>query len=277
MKIIEGKKIKAAILNDLKRRIAGYKTKPGLAVVLVGDDKASDVYVGLKQKAAGDIDMDLWVLKFSARDSQKDVISAIRDLNRDPSIHGIIVQLPLPKKFDANRIIRAIDPKKDADGFHPRNIRDYIYGKGRVAPVFPSAIMKLIGMAKRKLAGKRGLVIANSDLFGKMMAVTLRKSGLVAEYILADKLRAGSDKLLEADIVVSAVGKPGSIKGKMLKAGAIVIDGGITKRGQKVLGDVDANSVRNTEIFLSPVPGGVGPVTIACLLQNTFELFRKAR
>lgn len=269
------------MLQELRIKIARRRTKPGLAVIMVGDDKASEIYVGLKQKAAGQIDMDFWVLKFSARDTERDVIAAIRDLNRDPSIHGIIVQLPLPKKFNVGKIIRTIDPRKDADGFHPDSARDYIYGKSKLAPVFPSAIMKLIESSNRKIIGKRGIVIANSDVFGKMMTMTLEKAGVKAEHVLSAKLKAEPaiwrTKLKEADIVVSAVGNPGFIKGKMLKPGAIVIDGGITKRGQKVLGDVDLKSAKDTDILLSPVPGGVGPVTIACLLGNVYEFYRKNR
>jgi methylenetetrahydrofolate dehydrogenase (NADP+)/methenyltetrahydrofolate cyclohydrolase len=144
MKLLTGKIVADKILLDLKKKIAKKKTKPGLAVVLVGSNKASEIYVSLKQQAAGMIDMDFWVLNFSARDSEKDILQAIKELNQDENINGIIVQLPLPRKLDTQKIINTIDPQKDADGFHPENIKKFIVGSGKVIPVFPQAIIKLL-------------------------------------------------------------------------------------------------------------------------------------
>lgn len=269
MKILSGRKIADEMLRDLKKKITRQKIKPGLAVVLVGENKASDIYVSLKQKAAGKVDMDFWVLKFSARDSERDISQAIKELNEDENIHGIIVQLPLPKKFNTEKIIRAIDPKKDADGFFARD----------AVPVFPQAILKLLESSGEKLAGKKAAVIANSEIFGQAMAETLRRKKIEAEYVLKSQITSASwrnkSQIKEADIVISAVGKPNFLKGAMLKKGVIVIDGGISKRGKKVAGDADPVSVSKVARFLSPVPGGVGPVTIACLLENVWRLSKK--
>jgi methylenetetrahydrofolate dehydrogenase (NADP+)/methenyltetrahydrofolate cyclohydrolase len=211
------------------------------------------------------------VLKFSARDTEKDILQAIKELNQDENIHGIIVQLPLPKKFDASKIIHTIDPRKDADGFFAKS----------VAPVFPQAIIKLLDSCPkvqpsglRRLNLLRAVVIANSKIFGETMAEVLAKKKIRAEYILMPNVKGQMSNIKSADIVITAVGRPGWLKGEMLKKGAIVIDGGISKRGAKVLGDADFASVSKVAGALSPVPGGVGPVTIACLLQNTCNLSR---
>jgi methylenetetrahydrofolate dehydrogenase (NADP+)/methenyltetrahydrofolate cyclohydrolase len=265
MKLLEGKGVAEKMLRDLKKKIAKSKTKPGLAVILVGNNKASELYVSLKARAAGEIGMDFWLLKFSAKDTEKDILQAIRELNQDKNIHGIIVQLPLPAKLDTQRIINAIDLKKDADGFSSVN------------PVFPQAIVKLIEASGENVIGRKAVVIANSDKFGKVMTAALKIKKIKAEYVLISNIKSQISNIKEADIIVTAVGKSKFIKGTMIKKGAIVIDGGITKRGKKVLGDVDFQSVKKIAGFLSPVPGGVGPVTVACLLNNVFEFCRQKR
>lgn len=275
IKLLEGKRIKAGILKDLKHKIAKLKSKPGLAVILVGNNKASELYVSLKAKAAGEVGMDFWLLRFSARDSEKDILRAIRDLNQDKNIHGIIVQLPLPAKLDTQKIINAVAPQKDADGFHPENIKKFLSNRSGVWPVFPQAIIKLVEASGKKIINKKGIIIANSNSFGKVMVAALDRKKVSAEYILSSKLKAQSSKLKTADLIVTAMGRAEVLKGEMLKKGAIIIDGGITKKGKKVLGDADFSSVTQVAGALSPVPGGVGPVTVACLLNNVFELYRQ--
>ena len=195
------------------------------------------------------------------------IINLIKKLNADKKINGIIVQLPLPAGFDTGKILAAVDPKKDADGFCAE--------EKFLQPVFPHAIMLLIESSGEKLENKKAVVIANSDEFGKTMTATLSQKGVSAEYVISGKIQSNLGKIGEADIVVSAVGSPGLLKGQMCKEGAIIIDGGIEKVGGKVFGDVDFASFETKNGFLTPVPGGVGPVTIACLLENTFLAFKR--
>jgi methylenetetrahydrofolate dehydrogenase (NADP+)/methenyltetrahydrofolate cyclohydrolase len=263
MKLLKGKIVAEKILGELRKKIAKRRIKPGLAVVLVGENKASDIYVSLKQRAAGRVDMDFWVLKFSARSAEKDILQAIKELNQDENINGIIVQLPLPKKFNTQKIISAIDSKKDADGFSGMN------------PVFPMAIWKLLESSGKELKNKKAVVIANSEIFGEMMVKVLKNKKIKAEYILSKNIKGQIPNIKSADIIVTAIGKPKFLKGTMLKKGAIVIDGGISKQEKRVLGDVDFGSISKVAGALSPVPGGVGPVTIACLLENVVRLSKK--
>lgn len=266
MKVLKGKRIADKILKDLKGRIKKEKTKPALAVVLVGDDKASRIYVNLKKKAAKKIGINFQLNEFPKNSDEKGIIKKIKELNADKKISGIIVQLPLPKKLNTQKIINTIDPKKDADGFS---------AKSKIDPVFPKAIVEMIKSAKKDLKGRKGMVIANSEMFGKIMAEALRKIGLQAEYVLGKDAKKYAYCLRRSNVVVTAMGKPQSLKGNMFKDGAIIIDGGIAKRGKKVFGDVDVKSIQDKNIFLSPVPGGVGPVTIACLLENVYLLAKK--
>ncbi len=282
MEILDGNKIGRAILQNLKEKIAKEETKPGLGVVLIGDDKASKIYVGLKEKTAKEIGMEFRKIELPEKSEEDKILEKIKELNEDENIHGIIVQLPLPEHLDANKIIGAIDPQKDVDGFHKENVKLFLEGQERVVPVFPGAIMKLIesaqgGQGKNSLNGLYSVVVANSKEFGEMMKIFLERNGAEAEYVLQKDLKNNLEKIKKADIVVSACGVPGLITGEMLKNGAVVIDGGISKVGQKTLGDVDFESVKNLSGFLSPVPGGVGPVTVACLLKNTYEAMKKSR
>jgi len=277
MKILNGNKIGQAILRDLKRKIAQEKTKPGLGVVLIGNDKASQIYVSLKEKACLEIGIVFRMIKLNAKVKEKEILGEIRKLNNDKDIHGIIVQLPLPDRLNTNKIISIIDPKKDVDGFHKENVKLFLEGEERFVPVFPGAIMKLIEESGRNLRNARTLVAANSKEFGEMMKMFLERKGADAEYVLQKDFKKNLEKIKNADIVVSACGVPEMITGEMLKNGAVMIDGGISKKGKKTLGDVDFNSTKKLSGFLSPVPGGVGPVTVACLLKNTYEAMKKSR
>jgi len=263
MKLLKGKPIADKILKDLKDKIKKEKIKPALAVFLVGENEASEIYVRLKKKAAKKIGMYFFVYRFKSNAQEKKIISRIGHLNRNPRVSGIIVQLPLPDKLDADKIIGAIDPKKDVDGFHP--------GNRKLLPVFPQAILEILNSTKSSLKNKSAVILANSQTFGEKMKEILQKEKIKAEFTLGLK----KNKLKTADIIISAVGKAEIIKGAMLKTGAIVIDGGITKKGKKVLGDVDFESVKEKVSFITPVPGGVGPVTIACLLRNVYLASKK--
>lgn len=277
MKILNGKKIGQAILWDLKKKIAKEKTKPGLGVILIGNDKASKLYVNLKQKAAKKISMKFRKIKLSKKAGEKEITKEIKKLNNDKNIHGIIVQLPLPGHLKTGRIIGAINPQKDADGFHKENVKLFLAGRERFVPVFPGAIMKLIEESRKNIKKAQALIVANSREFGEMMEIFLKKKGARAEYILQKDLKKNLEKIKNTDVVITACGKPGLIIGEMLKNDAVLIDGGISKVGKKTLGDVDLNSTKKISGFISPVPGGVGPVTVACLLKNTYEAMKKSR
>jgi methylenetetrahydrofolate dehydrogenase (NADP+)/methenyltetrahydrofolate cyclohydrolase len=268
MHLLDGKKIADSMLFDLKKKITGLGKKPGLAVILVGHDPASELYVKQKAKAAERIGVRFKLLRFTTRVSQQTIINTIDKLNRDGRTDGIIVQLPLPPKFNVQTVINAINPGKDADGFHPDNSKRFLSGQSGVFIVFPLAIVKLIESTRINLKGKGGVVIANSKEFGATMVQALARVNIQAGYILAKELKHKTDIVKKADVVVTAAGKPKLINGGMIKKGTIIIDGGITKTKKGLMGDVDFESVRKVASFLSPVPGGVGPVTIACLLKN---------
>jgi len=269
MKLLKGKKIADAILKKVKEEIKKYSLKPVLAVILVGDNQASQLYVGLKKKAAQRIGINFQLFRFFSRVKEAGIIKKIKELNADKKISGIIVQLPLPKNLDTQKILDEIYPKKDADGFSAKNTTS-------LQPVFPQAIMEMLVSSRVKLQGKKAIVMANSEKFGKVMVDTLKKKKISGMYILSSQLKKNIKKIQDADIVISAVGKPGLITDKMIKKSVIIVDGGIAKKGKRVLGDVDYSSIKNKASFLTPVPGGVGPVTIACLLRNTYLTARKS-
>jgi len=277
MKLLQGKPIAQKILNDLKNDIQKSGLRPTLAIILIGSDKASRLYVDLKTEAAAQIGMGLKLYKFKAQADEKIVIGLIDKLNRDISISGIIVQLPLPKKLNAQNIIDCIASEKDADGVHPDNIRLFLNGHEDIFPVFPLAITTILASADLNLKGKKSVVICNSRAFGRTMAAILRARGLQSQYILKKNFLREKEEVKNADVLVTAVGKAGFIKGPMVKKKAILIDGGITKENRIVRGDVDPESAKPIAGFLSAVPGGVGPLTVACLLQNVFNLALKQK
>ncbi|MDO8240456.1 MAG: bifunctional 5,10-methylenetetrahydrofolate dehydrogenase/5,10-methenyltetrahydrofolate cyclohydrolase [Candidatus Moranbacteria bacterium] len=270
MQILEGKKIAEAILLEVKNKITADQAHPQLGVVLVGADEASKIYVNLKGKAAEKNGIGFRKIEMADTVSEKDLLDAIYDLNADETISGIIVQLPLPEHLDKNKIIQAIDPKKDVDGFHSENIALFFSGQERFAPVFPNALMELLKSTGKNLANKKAVIICNSQEFGQTMQVALQKENITSQYFFRADMSENINVIKDADIIITACGEPNLISGEMLKDGVIIIDGGITKVGDKVLGDVDFASVQNMDGFISPVPGGVGPVTIACLLRNVY-------
>lgn len=295
IKHFNGRLVADKILSKLQKEIQRSKVRPGLAVVLIGKDPASEVYVKNKRIAARKVGIKFRLIRFNEKVKQGELISAIKELNLDNKIHGIIVQLPLPKHLDAKKVISAIDPKKDADGFHPENIKRFMAGKAP-APVFEKAIIRLIESSKIDLTDKKSIVVANSRSFGETMVLALKflsgsqvsslrlarddnkkdkkNKDFNTNYLLFEDFVASPDVIKAADIIITATGKAGLIKGTMIKKGSIIIDGGITKVGKKVYGDIDFNSVKKVAGCISPVPGGVGPVTIACLLENVLRLMK---
>lgn len=265
MKLLDGKALSEKILDDICLRVRKEGAHPHLAVFLVGNDPASHLYVSLKEKAAKSVGIDVSLYKFSAKDKQESVLECVQMMSEDGEVDGILVQLPLPEGFDTKTIIEAITPGKDVDGFSSNS---------GLVPVFPRAILMLIQSSGVKLESKKALVIANSDEFGMAMSEMLKGEKMAVEYILAKNISSNLGKIKDADVVVSAVGSPGLLSGEMFKEGAIVVDGGIEKVDGITVGDVDFASTEEKEGFLSPVPGGVGPVTIACLLENVYLAFK---
>lgn len=259
MQLINGEKIADKILAKIKSDIAGSNLIPKLAVVLVGDDKASHIYVNLKEKASKKVGINFEKFLFNESEEENKILNKIKELNQDKNVHGIIIQLPLPRKIDTDKIINAISPEKDADGFRKKSLNKN--------PVFPTAIMKMIESVKNK--PKNAVVIARSEKFGKSMQEVLRKNKIESEYIFCDEV--DKKDLRGYSVVITACGIPKLIKSDFVKNGAIIIDGGIKKENGKVLGDVDMQSFAKTNCMISPVPKGVGPVTVACLLESVYK------
>lgn len=270
-----GKPIADEILNRLKSDISAWKEKPGLAVILVGDNEASKLYVSLKEKTAKNIGMDFFRFDFPESISEAEIVEHIKKLNGDNKVHGIIVQLPLPESFNAKKIIASIDPKKDADGFSSQagsNLDEY--DKKRIWPVFPHAILRLIESSNEDIEGKKAIIIANSDEFGKAMQEVLTVKNVLADYVISNDISDNLGKIKTADIIISAVGSRGLFTDEMVKNGVIIIDGGIERVDGKIIGDVDFASMEGKNGFITPVPGGVGPLTIAYLMENVYLEFK---
>lgn len=269
VQIIDGRKIASVIRGQLKEKIAQDGLTPGLAVVLVGADPASHLYVKLKEKACEEVRIKFAKYLFFYNASQAEIIKKIQELNGQEEIDGIVVQLPLPQGINQDEVILAIDPKKDVDGFHPANLKELLENKGEVVPVLVQSILRLIASTKVELAGKIIVVLAKSETFSIPLKYLLEKEGAIV------LVRKPSDDFIQeankADFLITAVGQPQFIKAKMVKEGAVIIDAGINRTEEgKIVGDVDFEGVKDKAGFISPVPGGVGPVTVATLLENTY-------
>ncbi len=277
MELLYGKPIAEKILADTKRRIEEAGIVPGLAVLLIGDDAPSHLYVGLKERAAQSIGMHFEKILLPENTPFQFIFRRIDELNDRKDIHGIIVQLPLPAGLPTDEIIERIDPKKDADGFHPETVRKFLLGEHSSCPVFPRAIVEVLRATKQSFNGEKGLVIANSELLGKAVVQALQCEGLDAKYVLRPKAKEEiAIETRASRVIVTACGVLDSVTGDMISENAIVIDGGISNVDGKVVGDIHQSSVGAVAAFVSPVPGGVGPVTIACLLRRTFSLSQKS-
>lgn len=273
--LINGRQIADDILDGLKRDIAALGFAPGLGVVLVGDDPASRLYVGLKKKAAARVGMKFEKTVLPATTTEAEVIVAVENFNRRADIHGIIVQLPLPAGLDDDRVIAAIDPRKDADGFHPENREAFLKNGPTIGPVLVGSVVRLITSTVAPLAGKTALVVANSGVFCLPMIHALEHLGLSAVWTAPEDPRL-AEKTRAADVLIVCVGRAGLVTGGMVKQGAIVVDIGTNRLADgRVVGDVDRDSVQAVAGFLTPVPGGVGPMTVATLLKNTVELAKR--
>ena len=277
--IIDGKKIAAELREELKKKIiefkATYKSVPGLTVILIGEDPASKIYVKNKEKYAKDIGINSEVIKYPDSVDEKTVLEKISELNKDKKISGILVQLPLPKHINKKKIIDAILPDKDVDGFHPVNVGNLSSGYESKVPCTPLGCYLLLRKVEKDLKGKHAVIIGRSNLNGKPMAQLLLKENCTVT-ITHSKTKDLKNECKRADIIIAAVGQPKLVKGDWVKKGAIVIDVGINKTANGLEGDVDFKEVSKVAKAITPVPGGVGPMTIACLLSNTIECFKKA-
>jgi methylenetetrahydrofolate dehydrogenase (NADP+)/methenyltetrahydrofolate cyclohydrolase len=273
MKLLNGTQLANKKLDLLANQVRRLEKQPALAVILIGDNPASHLYVSLKEKRAKEVGIEIRKYVFPVDADEKEILTCLDFLNNDLDTNGIIVQLPLPTKFSQTRIIKAIDYQKDVDGFHPQNQELFLNDEEKIYPIFPLAIITLIRESQIKAdRNKFAIVIGKSDIFDQVMTKALEKEGFSAEFIFGEKVDKNLTKIKKADVVVSACGIPNLLKGEMFQTGAVVIDGGISKVKNKTVGDVDQKSCLKKDILLSPVPGGVGPLTIACLLESVVKL-----
>lgn len=284
MVILDGKEtadqIKLEIAATVDEIIKNGGKRPHLAAILVGDDGASQTYVGHKEKACAQVGFKSTILRLPAETSEEKLLEEIALINADSDIDGLIVQLPLPKHIDEQKVIEAIDPKKDVDGFHPVNVGRMVLGLPSFVSATPYGIMELISRYKIETAGKHCVIIGRSNIVGRPMANLLSQKsnpGDCTVTICHSRTKNLKEHTLQADIIIAALGVPGFLKGDMVKEGAVVIDVGITrvkadtKTGFRLAGDVLFNEVSPKSSYITPVPGGVGPMTIVSLLKNTLK------
>ena len=276
--IIDGKKISKDLIEKVKDEVSKIKKNgktPGLAVILIGDYAPSQIYVKNKEKFAKEAGINSEVIRYPKEISEKEVLKKIDELNDNSKISGILVQLPLPTHINKEKIINAIKPSKDVDGFHPMNVGGLASGSKSIVPCTPLGCLFLIKSVEKNLEGKNAVILGRSNLNGKPMAQLLLKENCTVT-ILHSKTKDLKTECKRADILIAAVGVKEIVKGDWIKKDAIVIDVGINKVNGKIVGDVDFESSKNVAKAITPVPGGVGPMTIACLLKNTLECFKKS-
>jgi len=285
MKLIDGKKISEKVLDEIKfsvqNRVKNNLKIPHLAAILVGDDGASKTYVNSKIKACEKVGFKSSLLKFDDSISEIELVNQIKKINENDDIDGFIVQLPLPKHINQDIILNKVSPSKDVDGFHPNNYGKMTLGIDTFIPATPAGIIELIERSEIQTEGKKCLVIGRSQIVGRPISILLsqNKSFGNSTVTVAHSRSKDLEKLcLDSDIIISAIGIPEFIKGNMIKKGSSIIDVGITRvddlsspKGYRIVGDVDFKSVSNTVGYITPVPGGVGPMTIAMLLKNTLK------
>ena len=282
-KIIDGKQVAAgireAIRAEAERFTAQTQVVPHLAAILVGDDPASAVYVRNKQKASEQSGLKSTLHRLSADTSEAELLDRIAQCNSDPLVHGILVQLPLPKQINELRVLDAVSPLKDVDAFHPENVGLIVQGRPRFLPCTPHGVQELLRSANVETAGAHAVVLGRSEIVGKPMALLLMQRGPMADATVTvchSRTRNLADVTRSADILIAAIGKPLFITAEMVKPGAVVIDVGTNRLENKLVGDVEFAGVSQVASAITPVPGGVGPMTIAMLLKNTLTAAKQA-
>ncbi len=279
--ILDGKAVAKTIRQELAAEVASFKQQTGvtpkLAAVLVGSDPASQVYVRNKQKACAEVGMESQLVHLPQDVSQSQLMELVRELNATASVHGILVQLPLPRGLDATAVLDAVSPDKDVDAFHPVNVGLISQGRPRFLPCTPHGVQQLLHRSQIPVEGQHVVIVGRSDIVGKPLAMmwmqrssTLGSSAANASVTVChSRSRNLSDLTRQADILVAAVGQPQLITADMVRPGAVVVDVGINRVGDRLVGDVDFDAVSQVASHITPVPGGVGPLTIAMLLRNT--------
>ena len=276
-KIIDGKALSVTVKDEVRAEVAEleakYGRKPCLCVIIVGENPASQVYVRNKVKAAAYTGMDSKLIELPADTSEEALLEQIRSLNEDPAVDGILVQLPLPKHIDEEKVIDTISREKDVDGFHPANVSGLWLGKDCIVPCTPAGVIRLIDSTGESISGKTAVVVGRSNIVGKPVAKLLLDRN--ATVVIAHSRTADLGAVTRlADILVVAVGRAGLVTGDMVKPGAVVIDVGMNRNAEgKLCGDVDFASCEQVASWITPVPGGVGPMTIAMLMKNTIHCF----
>lgn len=285
--LLDGKETARVLREELAREVEQWRlgggAEPTLAAVLVGDDPASQVYVRNKERACSQVGMASRLLRRPASTTTQELLDLLESLNQDPQVNGILVQLPLPASIDTQRVLDAVHPSKDVDAFSPENVGLLVQGRPRFLPCTPHGVVTLLARYRISLAGQHVVVVGRSDIVGKPLANMLvqRDIGLGPEFanatvtICHSQSKHLADITRSADVLVAAVGRPGLITAPMVKTGAVVIDVGINRVEDRLVGDVDFEPVGQIASFITPVPGGVGPLTIAMLLRNNFEACRQ--
>ena len=275
--IIDGKKEAEILREEVKKEILSIKNKtnrvPGLTVILIGDFAPSQIYVRNKEKNSKEVGINSNVIKYSKDVTEEEVLKKIKELNNNKDVSGILVQLPLPDQINKEKIINSIDPSKDVDGFNPVNVGNLASGYNGIIPCTPLGCLLLLKKIEKNLSGKHAVIIGRSNLNGKPMAQLLLKENCTV-VITHSKTKNLKEECSKADILIAAVGVANLVKKDWVKDGSIIIDVGINKQGDKIVGDVSFEEVKDKAKAITPVPGGVGPMTIACLLKNTLECFK---
>jgi len=279
MTLIDGKKVSAEIKDRVAAEVAVLKEQtgkvPGLAVVLVGEDPASAVYVKNKNKTCEKMGFESFSHQLPADTEESVLLSLIQDLNQNEAVNGILVQLPLPAQINSERVLEAIDPAKDVDGFHPLNFGQLAGGGEPLTPCTPAGIIEMLDHYKIDIEGKHAVILGRSNIVGKPMAFLLLKRNATVT-VCHSRTQDLPGMARSADILVAAIGKPQFVTADMVKDGAVVIDVGINRVEGRLVGDVDFDAVAEKASYLTPVPGGVGPMTIALLMQNTLTAFKRS-
>lgn len=272
MRIFSGKKISEDILENIDKEIKYKGISPTLGIIQVGNNVESELYVKNKKKAASRIGIRVFSYKFKTDVKQEEVIDKIHELNKDVLIDGIIVQLPLPHHLDSDKIIACVDPKKDVDGFHEINRELLKDGNAYFSPVLPLAVLVPLQIILEESKNRQIVTLSNSDIFGNTLKIFFKKKGIDSKYVIVGQrpLSEVIPELKSADVIISVCGRPQFIKGYMVKKGVALIDAGIRIVKDNIVGDIDKDSVQKKASFLTPVPGGIGPITVAILLKNVY-------
>jgi methylenetetrahydrofolate dehydrogenase (NADP+)/methenyltetrahydrofolate cyclohydrolase len=279
MPIIDGKKVSATLKEKIEAEVKELQSKtdkvPGLATVLVGEDPASSIYVRNKNKTCQKLGFKSFEYHLPEETGEEELLTLVKSLNDNKDVNGILVQLPLPKQIDSEKILEAIDPAKDVDGFHPINVGRMMVGNALLTPCTPTGIIELLDHYQVEIEGKHAVVVGRSNIVGKPVSILLLQRNATVT-ICHSRTKDLPAMVKTADIIIAAVGRPCFVTADMVKEGAVVIDVGINRVDGKLVGDVDFDAVAEKAAYITPVPGGVGPMTIAMLMKNTLSAFKKA-